>query len=103
MKADILIKSFNRPYYLDRCIKSIYTYLKGDFQIKVLDDGTPDKILELIQKKYPEITILSSPLAETKRNILEKYLTDKNVSLNKQIPGDFWYEQVEKLHLFSFS
>lgn len=96
MKVDILIKSFNRPYYLDRCIKSICQYLEGDYQIKVLDDGTPEKYLDLIQKKYPEVSILSSPLAPVKRKLTEEYLTDKTVVLNKKIPGDFWYKEVEK-------
>ena len=38
---DIIIKSFNRPYYLDRCILSILKNVKGDFKIKIVDDGTP--------------------------------------------------------------
>ena len=35
----IIIKSFNRPYYLDRCLQSIYKFVKGNFKIIVLDDG----------------------------------------------------------------
>ena len=84
MKVDILIKSFNRPYYLDRCIKSICQYLEGDYQIKLLDDGTPERYLDLIKKKYPEVSILSSPLAPVKRKLIEEYLTDKTVVLNKK-------------------
>jgi len=46
---DILIKSFNRPYYLDRCLYSIYKFVKKtDFNIVVLDDGTPEKYLQKI-------------------------------------------------------
>ena len=35
----ILVKSFNRAYYLDRCLQSIQQFVEGDYQIVVLDDG----------------------------------------------------------------
>lgn len=38
----ILIKSFNRPHYLERCLKSIIKHVVGYDEIVVLDDGTPD-------------------------------------------------------------
>ncbi len=58
---DILIKSFNRPYYLDRCLQSIYLNCEGsDLRIKIVDDGTPEKYLEKIRNKFPEIIICKS-------------------------------------------
>ncbi|MFV0181058.1 glycosyltransferase [Empedobacter falsenii] len=48
----IIIKSFNRPHYLDRCLHSIYLHVKGSFEVKVLDDGTPPLYLEKIATKY---------------------------------------------------
>ena len=53
----ILIKSFNRSYYLDRCLQSIARHVKGDYQIIVLDDGTPKKYLSRLTEKHPHITI----------------------------------------------
>ena len=41
---DILIKSFNRPFYLDRCLNSIHSFVSGDYRVSILDDGTPAKI-----------------------------------------------------------
>lgn len=30
---DIFIKSFNRPYYLDRCLYSIFQFVSGEYFI----------------------------------------------------------------------
>ena len=49
--VNIFIKSFNRPYYLDRCLQSIENFVEGDFCVKVLDDGTPETYLSKIKKK----------------------------------------------------
>ena len=59
---DILIKSFDRPYYLDRCLKSIEMFVQGDYSIKILDDGTPPAYLEKILLKYPLVQIERSVL-----------------------------------------
>ena len=49
--VNIFIKSFNRPYYLDRCLQSIENFVEGDLWVKVLDDGTPEKYLKKIKHK----------------------------------------------------
>lgn len=90
---DILIKSFNRPYYLDRCLQSIYLNCsESDFKIKILDDGTPQKYLDKLQNKFPEIEILKS-----------NYYTEKSKSCilglkpeTMKIPIDFWISSAEK-------
>lgn len=64
--VNIFIKSFNRPFYLDRCLSSIEKYVSGDFKIKVLDDGTPKKYLDKIREKYPDAEILLSDNYEKK-------------------------------------
>ena len=67
---DLLIKSFNRPYYLDRCIQSIYLNIHdNNFNIIVLDDGTPKKYLDKLLEKFPSITILKSDLYFEKSKI----------------------------------
>lgn len=86
----ILIKSFNRPHYLDRCLISIQKNVSGKFHIKIIDDGTPEKYLELIQKKHSGIEIIQT----------ERY-TEKSLQIQNQdkvsgiIPSRDWYEAVE--------
>lgn len=93
---DIFIKSFNRPFYLDRCISSINKYVSGDFRIKVLDDGTPEQYLDKIRKKHPNVEILLSDNYERKiKAIKENLLTGKSVN-GFEIPTKFWYENVKK-------
>ncbi len=89
---DILIKSFNRPYYLDRCIQSIYAnVLDSTISIKILDDGTPSKYLEKLVLKFPNIQILKSEFYEEKSSQIEQ---NDSTSCTK-IPIHFWLECVK--------
>jgi len=91
----IIIKSFNRPYYLDRCLKSIYQNVKGEFEIKVLDDGTPKQYLEVIQSKYPNVNIfISNQYLEKIQAIEDNILTGKKID-GFTIPTDLWYHEVK--------
>jgi hypothetical protein len=84
---DILIKSFNRPYYLDRCIQSIVLNSQNsEYKIIVLDDGTPQKFLDKLLGKYPEIKILKSDLYIEKSNAI----ANNNSNINSKIPIDLW-------------
>jgi hypothetical protein len=86
---DILIKSFNRVYYLDRCLHSIALNLENfDGNIFVLDDGTPKAYLKAVKEKYPEITILKSDNYNIKASLIEA----KNYNLPQIIPSKLWYE-----------
>jgi len=87
---DILIKSFNRPYYLDRCLFSIQNHAKNSFgRIVVLDDGTPQQYLDKIQEKYPQVEITKSDLYDKKSsNLTESY--------NGEIPINFWVNSAKK-------
>lgn len=85
---DILIKSFNRPYYLDRCIQSIYKQvLDTDFNIVVLDDGTPQTYLKQLKQKYPNVIFKTSNFYEEKARAIIS-----NNSTGSQIPIKFWVE-----------
>ncbi len=84
---DILIKSFNRPYYLDRCIQSVYMHCMGeDLEIKVLDDGTPQKYLDKIQQKFPSIKFYKSEFYTQKVAFTERGERPKT----HNIPIDLW-------------
>ena len=94
--TDIFIKSFNRPFYLDRCIASLHQYISGDFKIIVLDDGTPEKYLDKIHKKYPDTEIRLSENYEKKIKAIDDNLTSKKEINGHKIPTKFWYDNVEK-------
>ncbi len=92
---DILIKSFNRPYYLDRCISSIKLNVSGNFKIKVLDDGTPKKYLDKIRKNHPEVEIYPSGSYEKKIEAIEENLKSGKPINGFEIPTKFWYDNVK--------
>lgn len=91
---EILIKSFNRVFYLDRCIKSIYDFVQGDFSIKVLDDGTPQKYLSKLQEKYPDIQIETSKNYQDKSKAIEENLKSGQTINGFKIPTDLWIDAV---------
>lgn len=90
---DVLIKSFNRPYYLDRCIQSIYAnVLDSALSITVLDDGTPSKYLDKLQLKFPKIEIIKSEFYLEKSKAIEK----DNSLANTDIPIRLWLNAAQK-------
>lgn len=93
--TDIFIKSFNRPFYLDRCIYSIHEFVSGDFRIKVLDDGTPKKYLDKIRNKYPKVEIYLSDSYEKKIKAIDDNLTSGQPINGFEIPTKFWFENVK--------
>lgn len=91
----ILIKSFNRPFYLDRCLASIHQFVKGNYEVKILDDGTPEKYLNKIKAKYPESNIQRSEQYQEKvKNIQENLETGKEIN-GFQIPTQMWIDAVK--------
>ena len=54
----ILIKSFNRPYYLDRCLASIKKFVVGYQKVLIMDDGTPQNYLDKIKQKFPFVEVV---------------------------------------------
>ena len=88
---NIFIKSFNRPYYLDRCLQSIENFVEGNFWVKVLDDGTPEKYLQKIKEKHPKVEIITSKNYQNKiAAIAENLKTGKEID-GFSIPTDLWY------------
>jgi hypothetical protein len=93
---DILIKSFNRPWYLERCIHSLYRYVSGDFRIVVLDDGTPPVYLDRIRTLFPDIQIRLSPAYAQKVEALAQHLNGARNYDAYQIPVAMWRASVEQ-------
>lgn len=92
--VDILIKSFNRPYYLDRCLQSLANNVSGDYKVTVMDDGTPEVYLDKIREKHPSISIVKSKgYPEKIKAIAENLETGKAIN-GFRIPTDMWINQV---------
>ena len=90
----ILIKSFNRPFYLDRCLASIDRFVTGNYTIKILDDGTPEKYLNKIKSKYPEVTIQRSEQYLQKVEKIKANLATGEEIDGFQIPTHMWIDAV---------
>ena len=89
--VNIFIKSFNRTFYLDRCLQSIENFIEGDYIIKILDDGTPEKYLQKIKEKHPKVEIITSKNYQTKIIAIEENLkTGKEIN-GFSIPTDLWH------------
>lgn len=91
----IVIKSFNRPYYLERCLRSIYSCVQGNFEIKILDDGTPAKYLESIKSKFPKAKIITSDQYGDKIQAIEDHITKGKKVDGFTIPTDLWFEEIK--------
>ncbi len=91
---DIIVKSFNRPYYLERCLRSIERFIIGEYTIRVLDDGTPPEYLDKIQKLFPLVQIFRSPLYEQKVLALGRHIAGEKKFDQFTIPISFWKEQI---------
>ncbi len=91
---DIIIKSLNRPYYLDRCLHSIDKFVQNfKGKIIILDDGTPQKYLDIIVQKHPKIKICKSTFYNEKSNLL----TQKKAFSTYQVPIDLWFKISDEL------
>lgn len=95
---DIFIKSFNRPYYLDKCLDSIYKHCqKQTFNIIILDDGTPARYLDKITRRYPEVRIIRSPFYEHKIQLIEEHVKNTATKVTGlTIPASFWLSEILK-------
>jgi hypothetical protein len=92
---NVFIKSFNRPYYLDRCIHSVLLNVtQKNLSIIVLDDGTNPKYLKKIKEKYSNVEIRRSPFYEEKVSKIDNYLTNGAVIQEMEIPTQFWLSNI---------
>ncbi len=90
---NILIKSFNRPYYLDKCIQSILQFVtNSELKIWVLDDGTPNEYLNKLKVKYPIISIYKSEYYQTKNELI----ISESEGFVPNIPINLWVESAKK-------
>ncbi|MFT4202930.1 MAG: hypothetical protein QM610_03365 [Chitinophagaceae bacterium] len=96
MTTNIYIKSFNRPYFLDRCLYSIYRYMTGNYRVIILDDGTPLKYIDRVKEKYPQVIFQFSDDAVKKRTEIEQAIRTGEEHYTRSIPLQFWHDTVEQ-------
>lgn len=91
---NIYIKTFNRPFYLERCIRSVLFNLTNYEEIFILDDGTKEEYKNKIIQLFPQIKWLANSDGG-------KYdlIRSGNSQHAKEIYGDpasFWLSEISK-------
>jgi hypothetical protein len=94
---DVLVPSFNRPYYLDRCLRSLRRFASGIGTIVVLDDGTPARYLDEIRRRHPDVRIERSELADAKAAfVAEASGQSPPAELDGVVPVPLWRAEVSR-------
>ena len=92
---NIYIKSFNRPFYLDRCIQSIMLNVKDFRRIIVLDDGTQSQYLHKLKALHPNVEFRSSGATDRKLELL-RVENFSAIQMEFPEPSDFWFDELNK-------
>ncbi len=59
-KISINLVTWNGEKYIKHCINSVLNQTIQDFELNVLDNGSHDKTIEVIEKNFPEIKIVKN-------------------------------------------
>lgn len=94
-RMNVYIKSFNRPFYLERCIRSIEFFATGVHRIIVLDDGTLSRYLDKLKVSYPRVEVRSSGADDGKYELLRE---ERFADIQHRYPlaSDFWTREIRK-------
>ena len=92
---NIYIKSFNRPFYLERCIRSVSFNISGYDKIIILDDGTLNKYKDRLKSKYPEVVWVNSNADDNKFELLRQEKFDE-IKKKYIEPAKFWVGEIQK-------
>lgn len=58
-KVSIVIPNYNGIKYVETCLDALKKQTMKDVEILVIDNGSTDGSLELVQEKYPEVALVS--------------------------------------------
>ena len=56
--VSVIIPNYNGEAFIENCLDSLARQTFHDFEIIVVDDGSIDHSVEIIQKNYPDIRLL---------------------------------------------
>jgi GT2 family glycosyltransferase len=62
--ASVIIPNWNGIEYLPTCLESLQRQTLGDAEVIVVDNGSTDGSLDLLERRYPEVRLL--PLGENR-------------------------------------
>lgn len=99
--VSIIIVNWNGKKFIEKCLNGLRKQTYKDFSIILVDNGSDDGSLKLVQKKYPEVETIA--LDEnlgfaTANNIAIKSVQTKYVALlnNDAVPHPEWIEYLMK-------
>lgn len=61
MELHIIIPNYNGAHFLTNCLDSLRRQTYQNFRITVVDNGSSDESVSLLQRQYPEVEILELP------------------------------------------
>lgn len=88
---NVYIKTFNRPFYLDRCIRSVKRMVSNYGSIIALDDGTLTVYKARIAELHPDVSIISSSADDEKYELL-KQERFAEIMARYPDPARFWVD-----------
>jgi glycosyltransferase involved in cell wall biosynthesis len=91
---NIYIKTFNRPFYLERCIKSVLFNVSNYDDIIIIDDGTQAEYKEKIIQLFPQIKWVTNADG-AKYELVRSGNTQKAKEFYGD-PASFWLREVMK-------
>lgn len=61
MKLSVVIVNYNVKYFLEQCLVSVATALKGiDSEVFVVDNASADGSCQMVQKRFPKVILISN-------------------------------------------
>ncbi|MBI4723070.1 MAG: glycosyltransferase family 2 protein [Candidatus Stahlbacteria bacterium] len=83
IKLSIIIVNWNVKHLLESCLASIYRFTKEiEFEIIVIDNNSPDRSVEMIKSKYPQVYLI-----ENKENVGFAKASNQGIKVGK---GDYF-------------
>ena len=93
-KFSIIIPVYNVEKYIKKCVDSVFNQTFKDYEVIVVNDGTPDKSMEMI-KEY-DVTIIDQKnqgLSAARNNAVKKAKGDYIIFLDSD---DYWRKDLLK-------
>lgn len=60
VKSTVVIPNYNGIKYIEACLESLFTGTNTDFEVIMVDNASRDGSLELVKKKFPQVTLIEN-------------------------------------------